>query len=414
MTYLDFLKTKVEVAPISGFSVEPSELSESLKPHQRDAVIWALNGGRRALFESFGLGKTLQELEFCRLVLKHQGGKALIVLPLGVRQEFKRDAVNLLHIEEPEYITVPEQAIEDGKIYMTNYERVRDGEIDPKAFSCCVLDEAAVLRSFGSKTYQTFLPKFKGVKYKLVATATPAPNRLKELIHYAGFLEVMETSQALTRFFQRDSTKANNLTLYPHKVEEFWLWVSSWALFISKPSDLGYDDEGYILPAMEIKTHVISNSQKEHTDRDGQFKFMTDTTASLSEASKEKRESIEDRAQEIKKILADFVVEVLHEHEGISEEISCGASGRTEREVTGTQKNLLSGTQRGNKSQKQEMGRRTSGENEGTSTEESGKRPREEKSPFKNLVSAEQGTSQQEQQDIETSSIWNNAGNIRK
>ena len=414
MTYLDFLKTKVEVAPISGFSVEPSELSESLKPHQRDAVIWALNGGRRALFESFGLGKTLQELEFCRLVLKHQGGKALIVLPLGVRQEFKRDAVNLLHIEEPEYITVPEQAIEDGKIYMTNYERVRDGEIDPKAFSCCVLDEAAVLRSFGSKTYQTFLPKFKGVKYKLVATATPAPNRLKELIHYAGFLEVMETSQALTRFFQRDSTKANNLTLYPHKVEEFWLWVSSWALFISKPSDLGYDDEGYILPAMEIKTHVISNSQKEHTDRDGQFKFMNDTTASLSEASKEKRESIEDRAQEIKKILADFVVEVLHEHEGISEEISCGASGRTEREVTGTQKNLLSGTQRGNKSQKQEMGRRTSGENEGTSTEESGKRPREEKSPFKNLVSAEQGTSQQEQQDIETSSIWNNAGNIRK
>ena len=311
MTYLDFLKTKVEVAPISGFSIDPSELSEALKPHQRDAVIWALNGGRRALFESFGLGKTLQELEYCRLVLKHQGGKALIVLPLGVRQEFKRDAVNLLHIEEPEYITVPEQATEDGKIYMTNYERVRDGEIDPKAFSCCVLDEAAVLRSFGSKTYQTFLPKFKGVKYKLVATATPAPNRLKELIHYAGFLEVMETGQALTRFFQRDSTKANNLTLYPHKVEEFWLWVSSWALFISKPSDLGYDDEGYILPEMEIVTHVLSNPEAEHEDKDGQYKFMNDATASLSEASREKRESIEARANEVKAILTAFVKETL-------------------------------------------------------------------------------------------------------
>ena len=294
MTYLDFLKTKVEVAPISGFSIDPSELSEALKPHQRDAVIWALNGGRRALFESFGLGKTLQELEYCRLVLKHQGGKALIVLPLGVRQEFKRDAVNLLHIEEPEYITVPEQATEDGKIYMTNYERVRDGEIDPKAFSCCVLDEAAVLRSFGSKTYQTFLPKFKGVKYKLVATATPAPNRLKELIHYAGFLEVMETGQALTRFFQRDSTKANNLTLYPHKVEEFWLWVSSWALFISKPSDLGYDDEGYALPNLE---------KTEHIDRDGQFKMMNDATASLSEASREKKESIKARVAKAKEIV---------------------------------------------------------------------------------------------------------------
>lgn len=303
MTYLDFLKTKVEVAPISGFSIDPSELSEALKPHQRDAVTWALNGGRRALFESFGLGKTLQELEYCRLVLKHQGGKALIVLPLGVRQEFKRDAVNLLHIEEPEYITVPEQATEDGKIYMTNYERVRDGEIDPKAFSCCVLDEAAVLRSFGSKTYQTFLPKFKGVKYKLVATATPAPNRLKELIHYAGFLEVMETGQALTRFFQRDSTKANNLTLYPHKVEEFWLWVSSWALFISKPSDLGYDDEGYALPNLEIRTHCITNPETEHIDRDGQFKMMNDATASLSEASREKKESIKARVAKAKEIV---------------------------------------------------------------------------------------------------------------
>ena len=303
MTYLDFLKTKVEVAPISGFSIDPSELSEALKPHQRDAVTWALNGGRRALFESFGLGKTLQELEYCRLVLKHQGGKALIVLPLGVRQEFKRDAVNLLHIEEPEYITVPEQATEDGKIYMTNYERVRDGEIDPKAFSCCVLDEAAVLRSFGSKTYQTFLPKFKGVKYKLVATATPAPNRLKELIHYAGFLEVMETGQALTRFFQRDSTKANNLTLYPHKVEEFWLWVSSWALFISKPSDLGYDDEGYALPNLEIRTHCITNPETEHVDRDGQFKMMNDATASLSEASREKKESIKARVAKAKEIV---------------------------------------------------------------------------------------------------------------
>lgn len=414
MTYLDFLKTKVEVAPISGFSIDPSELSEALKPHQRDAVIWALNGGRRALFESFGLGKTLQELEYCRLVLKHQGGKALIVLPLGVRQEFKRDAVNLLHIEEPEYITVPEQATEDGKIYMTNYERVRDGEIDPKAFSCCVLDEAAVLRSFGSKTYQTFLPKFKGVKYKLVATATPAPNRLKELIHYAGFLEVMETGQALTRFFQRDSTKANNLTLYPHKVEEFWLWVSSWALFISKPSDLGYDDEGYILPEMEIVTHVLSNPEAEHEDKDGQYKFMNDATASLSEASREKRESIEARANEVKAILTAFVKETLDEHEGISEEISCGASGRTERETTGTRKNLLSGTQRGNKSQKQEMGRRTSGENEGTSTEESGKRPREEKSPVETVVSRQQGEGGGQLQEIEApDTIRDFSGNLR-
>ena len=264
MTYLEFLKTKVEVAPVSGFTVAPEDLSPVLKPHQRDAVRWAVAG-----FESFGLGKTLQELEYCRLVLSHEGGKALIVLPLGVRQEFKRDAVQLLGMEEPQYITSLGEADEDGKIYLTNYERVRDGEIDPKGFTACVLDEAAVLRSFGSKTYQTFLPKFKGVKYKLVATATPAPNRLKELIHYAGFLEIMDTGQALTRFFQRDSTKANNLTLYPHKEEEFWLWVSSWALFISKPSDLGYDDEGYALPPMDVRAHMISSGYEGIADKDG-------------------------------------------------------------------------------------------------------------------------------------------------
>lgn len=303
MTYLEFLKTKVEVAPVSGFDVSPEEISPALKPHQKDAVRWALHGGRRALFESFGLGKTVQELEYCRQVLRHEGGKALIVLPLGVRQEFKRDAVQLLGLEEPRYITSAEEATEDGKIYLTNYERVRDGDIDPSLFAACVLDEAAVLRSFGSKTYQTFLPKFKGVKYKLVATATPAPNRLKELIHYSGFEEVMDTGQALTRFFQRDSTKANNLTLYPHKEEEFWLWVSTWALLISKPSDLGYDDEGYALPPMEIRPHMISMGYEGVTDKDGQYKFLNDAAQSLMEASHEKKNSIQARCALAKEIV---------------------------------------------------------------------------------------------------------------
>ena len=302
MTYLDFLRTKIEVAPVSGFEVEDSEIHPALKPHQRDAVKWALHGGRRALFESFGLGKTVQELEFCRQVLRHEGGRALIVLPLGVRQEFKHDAVEILGMEEPKYITHMTEASESG-VYMTNYERVRDGDIDPKQFSACVLDEAAVLRSFGSKTYQTFLPKFKGVKYKLVATATPAPNRLKELIHYAGFLEVMDTGQALTRFFQRDSTKANNLTLYPHKVEEFWLWVSSWALYISLPSDLGYDDTGYALPPMDIRPHMICDRYGEAMDKDGQYKLLNDTAANLQQASREKKNSIAARCAKAKEIV---------------------------------------------------------------------------------------------------------------
>ena len=303
--YLEFLKKKIKLAPESGMVVSADELSQALKPHQRDAVLWALKGGRRALFESFGLGKTVQELEWCRLVVKHEGGQALIVLPLGVKQEFTRDAVELLGMEAPPYVRTMAEVAEhpNATILMTNYERVRDGDIEPTAFTATALDEASVLRSFGSKTYQTFLDKFRGVKYKLVSTATPSPNKYKELIHYAGYLEVMDTGQALTRFFQRDSTKANNLTLYPHKEDEFWLWVSSWALVITKPSDLGYDDEGYALPPLDVRRHVVSDRYNEYLDRDGQFKIIKDVAMSLQEAAKEKRETIDLRVAKAKEIV---------------------------------------------------------------------------------------------------------------
>ena len=293
--YNDFLRAKIDIAPETGFEVDPGEINPALKPHQRDAVRWALAGGRRALFESFGLGKTAQELEICRLVLQHQGGKALIVMPLEVRTEFVKDAVNLLGMTPPKYITHQEEAVEGGALYMTNYERVRDGDIDPKTFTCCCLDEAAVLRSYGSKTYQKFMGKFKGVPFKFVATATPDPNKHKELIHYAGFLEVMDTGQALTRFFKRDSTKANHLEIYPGKEEEFWLWVSSWALFINKPSDLGYSDEGYDLPPLDVRYHKLTTAVNITTDRDGQAHLYENAATGLAQAAKIKRESIEAR-----------------------------------------------------------------------------------------------------------------------
>lgn len=306
MTYTEFLESKVVIAPESGFVVSDDDLSPALKPHQRDAVKWALHGGRRALFESFGLGKTVQELEYCRNVVRRFGGKALLVLPLGVRQEFTRDAVQVLGIEPPVYVrTMQEAAVATANILMTNYERVRDGDMDPKKFTAAVLDEAAVLRSFGSKTYQTFLSKFRGVPYKLVCTATPSPNRYKELIHYAGFLEVMDTGQALTRFFQRDSQKAGNLTLYPHKEEEFWLWVSSWALFIDRPSDLGYDDTGYSLPPLDVRWHRIDAYRNFTYDNNGQQLFVREAAASLKDAATEKRNSITSRVAKARELIKE-------------------------------------------------------------------------------------------------------------
>lgn len=306
MEYLEFLKSKIELATDSGFEIEPCKLNKALKPHQKDAVAWALRGGRRALFESFGLGKTVQELEFCYQAAKHCGGRALIVLPLGVKQEFTRDAVEIMGYEKPEYCRTMEEVEASGSmIVLTNYERVRDGDIRPDYFCATSLDEASVLRSFGSKTYQTFLDKFKNVPYKLVATATPSPNRYKELIHYAGYLEVMDTGQTLTRFFQRDSTKANNLTLYPNMEDEFWLWVSSWALFITKPSDLNpeYSDEGYVLPPLEVRWHELPVHYGDTADRDGQIQLFQEAAEGLKEAAEVKRESIDARVEEMKRIV---------------------------------------------------------------------------------------------------------------
>lgn len=306
MDYIEFLKTKIELAPERGFEVDRSRINKALKPHQADAVAWALRGGRRALFESFGLGKTVQEIEFCYQAIEKEGGKALIVLPLGVKQEFTQDAVNVLGYERPRYVRNMQEVKEASeRILLTNYERVRDGNIDPSHFTATSLDEASVLRSFGSKTYQTFLDKFKTVKYKLVATATPSPNRYKELIHYAGYLEVMDTGQALTRFFQRDSTKANNLTLYPNMEDEFWLWVSSWALFVTRPSDLNpeYSDKGYELPALTVNWHELPIKYGDAVEKNGQISLFNEAAAGLKEAAQVKRESIGVRVAKMKEIV---------------------------------------------------------------------------------------------------------------
>lgn len=308
MTYKEFLETKIELATDSGFTVDKDKINKALKPHQRDAVAWALKGGRRALFESFGLGKTVQEIEFCHLAAEHENGRALIVLPLGVKQEFTHDAVTVLGYEKPEYCRTMEEVEQStSQIVLTNYERVRDGDIRPDYFAATSLDEASVLRSFGSKTYQTFLDKFKNVPYKLVATATPSPNKYKELIHYAGYLEVMDTGQALTRFFQRDSTKANNLTLYPNMEDEFWMWVSSWALFITKPSDLdsNYSDEGYDLPPLDVRWHELPVHYGDTADKNGQIQLFQEAAEGLKEAAAVKRESINGRVAEMKRIVEE-------------------------------------------------------------------------------------------------------------
>lgn len=289
MSYAEFLAAKAAVAPQLGRVVRPSDAHPILLPHQRAIVAWAVAGGRRAIFAAFGLGKTLMQLETLRLTLNGRG-RGLIVCPLGVRQEFMHDAA-LVGLTLT-FVNRTDQVGDDG-LYITNYEPVRDGKLDPNLFDAVSLDEAAILRSYGSKTFQVFLTLFASVPFRFVATATPSPNRFKELIHYAGYLGVMDTGQALTRFFQRDSTKAGNLTLFPHKEAEFFLWLTTWAVFLQSPADLGMDATGYVLPELAVEYVEVDPAPDGYLfDRDGQGQLVRGVAMSLQDAAREKRDSL--------------------------------------------------------------------------------------------------------------------------
>jgi hypothetical protein len=321
--YINFLKSKVRLAGQTGFQISLDDINPALKLHNRLMVKWAVEGGRRALFASFGLHKTVTQLETVRCILLHTGGRGLIIAPLGVRQEFKNDAINILGWKQgPKFIRSIEEAEETG-IYITNYETVRDGKLDPRLFQVASLDEAAILRGFGgSKTFREFMRLFTGdggpngnrrgtecVPYRFVATATPSPNDYIELLAYADFLGIMDVSQAKTRFFKRDSTQADKLTLHKHKEKEFWLWIASWGLFVTKPSDLTgnpADDEGYILPELDLRWHELpSDHSTAGVEKSGQGRLFKNTANGLQDTAREKRESLPARIAKLMELRAE-------------------------------------------------------------------------------------------------------------
>lgn len=304
MEYEEFLKNKVIIAPDFGFDTECLSLSEKLFPHQKDIVRFCIEGGRRAIFASFGLGKTFMQLEIAKQCILNTGKPFLIVCPLGVAGEFKRDNAKLNTGFEITYITDTDNfADARPQIYLTNYERIQRGDINPELFCGVSMDEAAILASLGNETTDYVLTHFKKVPYRFVATATPTPNDYIEILNYADYLGVISRGYALTRFFQRDSQKAGNLKLYENKKKEFWQWVSTWAVFINSPADLGYDATGYDLPELNIIEHCITYDLQEiPKDKWGVNIMFKDISKSLVEVSKEKRDSMLSRLDKVKDI----------------------------------------------------------------------------------------------------------------
>jgi hypothetical protein len=183
------------------------------------------------------------------------------------------------------------------------------------------LDEAGILRGFGgTKTFREFMATIAGddrrdrsnpvasdgVPYRFVATATPSPNEFIELLSYAAFLGIMDVGQAKTRFFRRDSERGDHLTLHPHKEREFWLWMASWAIFLQKPSDLGYSDEGYELQPLDVRWHELpTDHTKAGVDRNGQARLLNNASLGVVEASREKRNSLAARIDKLLELRAE-------------------------------------------------------------------------------------------------------------
>lgn len=313
-SYQAFLRSKVKIEKHETPELANLPLDESLFDHQEACARWMLRRGRGLLAASFGLGKTRIQCAVAKTLVEHTGRPFLVVAPLGVRHQFQQEDGPDMGIVW-EYVTTDED-IENAQspFLITNYERVRDGGITPAKhkLSGASLDEGSVLRSLGSKTTEVFEELFANVPQRFVCTATPSPNNFREIIYYAHWLGVMDRGQCLTRFFQRNVDKAGDLQLNPAREEEFWMWVASWALFLYKPSDLGFDDTGYDLPRLNPHWHCVAVDHARAADIEdnrGQSAFFVEDSADIRATSRENRETLGVRIAKAKEILSQYTDE---------------------------------------------------------------------------------------------------------
>jgi hypothetical protein len=294
-SYEAFIEGKRLRAPATGFDLVPA-LSPLLFPFQRDIVQWALRRGRAALWADCGLGKSWVALEWARVVAEHDEDDrpALILTPLAVAQQFVGEGakmgIDVTHARD-------QSGIKSG-VNVTNYERLH--KFDPSKFGAVVLDESSILKDYTSSTRNAVIEAFESCPFRLAQSATPAPNDHMELGNHAEFLGVMSRTEMLSMFFVHDGGSTQDWRLKGHAVREFWRWVCSWAVAIRAPSDLGYSDEGFILPPLALTERVVSLG----TDfARGQGTLFVVEARGLSEQRDARRSSLADRV----KVAAEIV-----------------------------------------------------------------------------------------------------------
>jgi len=289
VTYDELLSRKAVKAPKVGMA-EPPELGSHLFPHQRDTVDFLLKAGRGAAFLDTGMGKTACELEYGRVVVEETNRPVLMLAPLAVGKQHQREAyrfgVDSRVIRDP-------SEMDGARIYITNYERIH--LFDRSQFAGLILDESSIVKSFTGKTSRALIEFGDDMRWKLAATATPAPNDHMELGQHSRFVGAMDSSEMLARWFIADQTEMGRYRLKRHGIKPFWSWVASWARCVGKPSDLGYSDDGFDLPDLEIIKHIVETDMTQGAD--GMLFRIPDTSA--TSIHKEKRITSAARAEKI-------------------------------------------------------------------------------------------------------------------
>lgn len=292
-SYHDILAAKRIAFEARGLDRVPA-LNPQLKPHQAHSVEFALRTGCAALFLDTGLGKTFCELEWARVLVEATNGPALMIAPLAVGRQHVREA-DRFGIDAVQIREMPARL--DARVYIVNYEMLH--KIDLGAFDIVVLDESSILKSFAGKTTNAMIQAFARARFRMAATATPAPNDHTELGQHAAFLGVMQAREMLMRWFVNDtSTASQDWRLKGHAAASFWDWVASWARCVSRPSDLGYSDEGYVLPALNVRRIVVAadRSHNPGEETNGQARLFRMPELSATSVNREKKITIEGRA----------------------------------------------------------------------------------------------------------------------
>lgn len=309
--YKEFLKGKKNKENRKRISIETNELNPVLFDFQKFCVKRALEAGKFALFEDCGLGKTIQQLEWAKQIILKCNVSVLVLAPLAVIGQTIKEGQKFGYSVN-EINDMDDYDNNNNHIYITNYDNLDN--IDVSFFGGVILDESSILKNFAGKTRNAIIDRFRNTPYKLACTATPSPNDTTEICNHAEFLDVMSRNEMLAMYYVHDGGSTSEWRLKGHAEQSFWDFVSTWAVMLNKPSDIGYNDNGYNLPPLNVIEEIVITPKRDNG------MLFNETAVSATDYHKELRATYQLRLDKVAEIVKNsndnFIIWIGHDDEG--------------------------------------------------------------------------------------------------